>query len=449
MTITELKDQKIAILGFGQEGQAVFSYLKKHNLKATIFDEDAQSQFPTEAEVFSGPEAFKNLSGYTVLFRSPGIWRNLPEILKVETEGAVITSQVKWFFDNSPAKIIGVTGTKGKGTTCSLIQNGLVAAGKKSYLTGNIGKLQPLEFLDDLKPDDWVVYELSSFQLQDLMKSPHIGVCLMVTSDHLNHHADLKEYHSAKAAISAFQTQDDTIIFNADYEPSKLIGEIGEGQKLKISTKSKPKFGAYIEKENVIIALANGAVHEIDCTNRKLRGRHNLENIAAACLALLSAGVEIELISQVTNTFAGLEHRLQFVANKNGVSFYNDSISTVPDTTIAAVNSFSEPIHLFLGGSDKGLEYQELIRELKSKPNIASITLVGQTGKQIKEAIENSNWNVETRGVYNDFTKAFKDTVAAAKPGDVVLLSPAAASFDMFKNYGQRGQEFIKLVENL
>ena len=260
MQISDLNSHRIGVLGFGQEGQAVLSYLKKHGLTATVFDEKDGS--------------FDSISDCTLLFRSPGVWRNHPKILEAENGGTIITSQTKWFFEHCPAKIIGITGTKGKGTTSSLIYDTLKAAGKSAYLTGNIGKLQPLEFLDDLSENDLVVYELSSFQLQDLTQSPRIGVCLMVTSDHLNHHNDLGEYHTAKAAITNFQTEQDIAIYNIDYETSNKIGLLGKAQKFAISAKHKPTQGAYISGEKVQLSSSNAEL-VMDFSNRKLRGAHN------------------------------------------------------------------------------------------------------------------------------------------------------------------------------
>ncbi|HEX3095786.1 MAG TPA: UDP-N-acetylmuramoyl-L-alanine--D-glutamate ligase [Patescibacteria group bacterium] len=438
MELTDLQSKNIAILGFGQEGQAVFSYLTKHGITATVLDKEQQ-----------GESYLNNLTEFDIIFRSPGIWRNTPQILEAEKQGKVITSQAKWFFENSPAKIIGITGTKGKGTTSSLIYNILKASGKSAYLTGNIGKTQPLEILDELSDQAFVVYELSSFQLQDLTISPHIGVCLMVTSDHLNHHTDLDEYHSAKSSITAFQTAEDFAIYNIDYEASKAIGEKGDGAKLQISAQTKPAAGAYIDaKANAIeIYQPSAASFTIDCSERKLRGNHNLENIAAAVLTSLNLGISKEVISEQIKSFAGLEHRLEFIGTFGEVSYYNDSISTVPETTIAAVKSFSEPIHLFLGGSDKGLHYDGLIAELLKQQNIASITLLGETGLTIKSELEKQNSSIPTFGPYTDFDLAITQTIARTKAGDIVLLSPASASFDMFNNYAERGHKFVELVK--
>lgn len=440
MSIDELAKLKVGILGFGHEGQAVFSYLKKHGVEAQVLDQEK-----------NGETYLDNLTEFSIVFRSPGIPRLHPKILTAEKAGVVITSQTKWFFEHSPAKIIGVTGTKGKGTTCSLIYKTLQEAGASVFLTGNIGKQAPFEFLDDLKLEDLVVFELSSFQLQDLTKSPQIGVCLMVTSDHLNHHKDLAEYHVAKSAITGFQEKNDIAIFNADYPATVEIGNLGAGRKLSISAKLKPVNGAYIEGDKIFLTKEDEQFERvIDCSERKLRGSHNLENIAASMLVCTELGISEEVISKVSNSFTGLEHRLQLVGTVNGVSYYNDSISTVPETAIAALNSFTEPTHIILGGSEKGLDYSNLVDEIVKRKNIASVTLLGEVGEKLKtlfsvKRVEQS-WEVPVSKPFTDFKEAMMEIKTRAKAGDVVLLSPASASFGMFKNYAERGNEFARLV---
>lgn len=440
MDLKDLSKIKVAVLGFGHEGQAVFSYLKKHNIEAKVLEEKS-----------NGKNFLDRLKDFDLVFRSPGIPRLHPKIIEAEKAGVIITSQTKWFFEHCPAVTVGVTGTKGKGTTCTLITEIIKANHQNVFLTGNIGKIAPLDFIDELKDTDIVVFELSSFQLQDLKVSPNIGVCLMVTSDHLNHHKDLAEYHVAKSAITGFQKQTDTAIFNEDYEASKAIGNLGLGEKLSISSKTKPEKGAFIQNNSIYISgLTDQFEENFDFSERMLRGVHNLENIAAGVLVATKLGISSDIISKVCNEFTGLEHRLQFVGQINGVGYYNDSISTIPETAIAALESFSEPTHIILGGSDKGLNYEHLVKYLCKKPNIASVTLLGDVGKTLSALFylhaETEKVPFIVSEVFTDFENAIRYVKQKAQPGDVVLLSPATASFDMFKNYAERGTEFVRLV---
>lgn len=463
MQIQELQSKSIGILGFGQEGQAIAEYLGGLGILAVVYDKKPielwsdtalaklhhlQLNHYTKADYIG-----RAISENEVIFRSPGIKIPESEQKSYLDKGVIITSQAKWFFEHCPAKIIGVTGTKGKGTTCSLLAEILTTHWEKInpkvkiYLTGNIGKIQPLSFLSDLTPNDIVVYELSSFQLQDLAVSPYIGITLMVTEDHLDYHDDLKEYWEAKTAISKYQTPSDFQIYNFDYEASKLIGEQGLGQKFLISSQTKPNQGAYVEEDKITLIGQAGKEEVIDTTKRLLRGKHNLENIAAASLGGKLMGVPLEIISESVQNFKGLKHRLQYVAEVNGIKFFNDSISTIPDTTIAALKSFTEPTVLMLGGADKNLNYEELVKFVIN--NTKGVVTIGQTGKVLGAILKEKGYKGLLSGPFSDFKLAFESATSMASPGDVVVLSPAATSFDMFNNYAERGDIFISLVNNL
>lgn len=463
MNIKDVKDKTIGVVGVGQEGQAIARYLVLHKLNPIIIDQKEFVDWPNEIKkviednklIFqAGNQALHALKDCKVVFRSPGFHRLNAELLEAEKHGAIITSQTKWFFEHCPATIIGVTGTKGKGTTATLIFEILQAAiGKhqlpgQAFLTGNIGKDQPLDMLPTLSKQDVVVYELSSFQLQDLTQSPHIGICLMVTSDHLNHHYNLDEYHEAKRAIVAFQGPEDFAIYNADYPATVVLGERGEGQKLAISSRLQPDFGAAIKDEIIQIRLKDEHL-QINCQGRMLRGKHNLENIAAASLAAACLGINPELIEETIKGFKGLEHRLQFVATKNGISYYNDSIATVPETTMAAVKAFAEPIVVIVGGSDKGVPFDGLVEFLNQQPNVKAVVLMGETGKTIKQLFDRSGTPKIIKGPFADFAQVMGAVGEQAASGDVVILSPATASFDMFENYADRGRQFVAAVNKL
>lgn len=454
MDAHHLKDKLVAILGYGKEGMAVTAYLLKHGVTPVLFDQrpwdDWQEIEKLEIKKLGvnfifGPDAFKELKGFDVAFRSPGV-----KLGQVTSNKLLVTSQTKFFFEHCPAKIIGVTGTKGKGTTASLIYEILSVQSKifnhksKIYLTGNIGKTQALDILDDLKPDDWVVYELSSFQLQDLDRSPHIGIVLMVTSEHLDYHQDQREYIEAKSAITKFQTADDLAIVNIDYENSAAIGKQGSGKKLYFSTIQHAD--SHVQGDTVYLKdqpLLNTG-------DLQLKGRHNLQNVCAAVLAADAAGCGADDIKTAVAEFNGLEHRLEFVAEKNGIKYYNDSFSTTPETAIAAINAFQEPEILILGGSSKNSDFNELGKAIAGKKNIKAIILIGEEALKIENAISSAGaFGGQLIKGAKSMEEIFTQISSAARKGDIVLLSPACASFDMFENYEDRGNQFKEQVERL
>jgi len=453
MAIGDLKNKLIAVLGFGQEGEATTAYLIKHGIKPVLFDQKPWDQWPKDTQdkikalgihFIFGPDAFLELKGFDIIFRSPGI--SLAKIPKFNSD-IRITSQTKFFFENCPAKIIGVTGTKGKGTTATLISEMLKLQCQMSnfkyqtYLTGNIGKVQPLEIVDNLTANDWVVYELSSFQLQDLNKSPHIGVVLMTTSEHLDYHKDDSEYVEAKSAIIKYQDTDDVAIINADYQNSGKIGRLGQGKKLFCSRRTT-QGDCYVE--NNILFLKNSDF-QFNLNELGLVGPHNYENACAAVLAAKSAGCSNEAIKKILREFKGLKHRLEFVDKKNGIKFYNDSFSTTPETAIAAIKAFTEPEVLILGGSSKKSDFSQLVKQISITKNLKAIILIGQEATKLKELLANQYSGPVLEGA-NSLIEVFAQIKTIGQNGDVVLFSPACASFDWFKNYVDRGEQFKNLV---
>jgi UDP-N-acetylmuramoylalanine--D-glutamate ligase len=405
-------NKKIAILGYGIEGMDAEKFFKSQGADVTILDQKFDENYLSE------------LSKFDVIVRSPGVYRFIPEIVEAEKNGAIVTSAVKIFFENCSGKIIGVTGTKGKGTTSTLIYEILKADGKEVYLAGNIGSPM-LELLSVISDKSYVVLEMSSFQLIDLDKSPHIAVVLNITEDHLDWHKDRDEYVNAKKNIIFHQNSDDFAVINFDYETPKSFAEVAKGKLIKFSKDApEPQF-----KKNLL-----------------LRGEHNLENIAAAVAVAGVLKIDDKTILEVVKNFKGLEHRLELVKNVKGITFYNDSFATGPQPTIAAINSFSEPETLILGGSDKGLDYSELGDIINKKDNVKNIILIGAIRNEIKKYIQGKDvHDLETSGMQEIVKKAFEVT----PKGGVVILSPAAASFDMFKNYKDRGDRFKKAVEEL
>jgi UDP-N-acetylmuramoylalanine--D-glutamate ligase len=407
---------KIAIAGYGVEGKANYSYWNHPENDITIVDErEALNDLPENVKTLLGLGSFERLDGFDLVVRTAGLAPH-----KIKTDGK-IWSSTNEFFAKCPAPIIGVTGTKGKGTTCSLIASILQAAGKTVHLVGNIGT-PALDELPKVHPDDIVVYELSSFQLWDFEKSPHVAVVLGIERDHLDVHVSMDEYVAAKENIAKYQVAQDKVIFNKNNTFSRQIAESSPAEKIEYP------FDISNVQDSLIIP-----------------GRHNVENASAAIAVSRLFQVDDESIRKGLASFKGLPHRLKFVAEKRGVKFYDDSIATTPGSTIAAIESFDAPKIVLIGGREKGSDYTELMRKC-AKENVL-VVAYGENRDSLKELCDEN-------GVVSYVDAGPMDAVVAtavsyAKPGDVVILSPAAASFDMFDNYADRGDQFIAAVEAL
>ncbi|PID33577.1 UDP-N-acetylmuramoyl-L-alanine--D-glutamate ligase [Candidatus Saccharibacteria bacterium] len=414
---------KIVIAGYGIEGKSNYRYFRQKFPEAEIIiaDQNTVPDAPSGVKVISGPDVFENLTDADLVVRTA----SLPPTA-IKTNGQ-ITSSTNQFFENCPAPIIGVTGTKGKGTTCSLIASILEAAGKKAYLLGNIG-VPALDILDQIQPDDIVVYELSSFQLWDLKKSPAIAVVLMIESDHLEVHADFDDYLSAKANIGRYQTDDQVMVFDKDNQFSRLVADQSPAKK--------------IEYPFEIGDLADSL---------KLPGQHNRENASAAISVARQFAIDDQTISRGLEQFTGLPHRLKFVREVGGVKYYDDSISTTPGSAVAALESFQQPKILLVGGHDKGGDYSSLAEVASRDDQLKNLIVYGQNAPKIIAALESTDFDKSKIIHLTDVDMKSIVTTASqqASPGDVVILSPAAASFDMFTSYVDRGQQFVDAVNRL
>ncbi|MDP4038391.1 MAG: UDP-N-acetylmuramoyl-L-alanine--D-glutamate ligase, partial [bacterium] len=348
---------KIAILGYGAEGKSAYSYFAKDKSnQITICDEDESLELPKDVRAKLGEDYLKNLDKFDLIVRSPGI-----KLANIKTSKPV-TSGVKIFFEKCPAKIIGVTGSKGKSTTTTLIYEILKAGHKKVWLGGNIGK-PVLDFLDKVKPNDLVVLELSSFQLQDLDKSPSVAVALMIENEHLDYHQDFDEYFLAKANIFKYQKTNDTAVFNInDKSSAKLASFSLAKNKIPYGVSENNKTGARVVGDTIYI----GSNKICSTNNVKLPGAHNLDNVLAAIAASWQFIKEPDPIIKALSTFTGLKHRLELVTETGGVKYYDDSIATTPSSAIAAIKAFKSPKVIILGGSDKGADFDHLAEVITS-----------------------------------------------------------------------------------
>lgn len=401
------KNKKVAILGYGVEGQDAEKYLVKKGADVSVLDQKFDKDY------------LKGLDKYDYVVRSPGVYPYKPELKGINL---ITPSQI--FFEEFKGKTIGVTGTKGKGTTSTLIYEILKKAKKDVYLAGNIGK-PLLGLLDKLNKNSIVVIEMSSFQLIDLQVSPNISVILNITNDHMDWHKDREEYQKAKENIVKFQKNSDFAVINSEYPASKAF-----------SQKTKANVIFFSKKD-------------LDSKYKKdlmLKGEHNLENIAAAVSVAKILKINDQTIIDTIQSFKGLEHRLEFVNEVRGIEFYNDSFATGPQPTIAAIKSFQRPMTIILGGSDKGLSFKDLQEEIEDNKSVENLILIGEIGEKIGKDIKNKNIiNLGKSSMQTVVKKAFEVTPS----NGVVILSPAAASFDMFENYKDRGNQFKKEVMKL
>lgn len=451
----EVKNKKIAVVGLGIEGKDVVNYLLKKGNKITVFDQKTESELDfsgiskSKIKLNCGPNYLKNgFLDFDVIYRSPGIRPDIKEFLSAKRHHIKISSAIKLFFDLCPSKIIGVTGTKGKGTTSTLIYEILKKDGKDVYLAGNIGK-PCLQLLSKLKKTSFVILELSSFQLFDLTKSPNTAVVLNVTLDHLDWHKNRKEYVDAKSNIVKHQNKNDFAVINIDYSTSKNFAKKTNAKVYYFSRYEKKVKGSFVENGKIILNIMGMKIIG-ETKDLQLRGEHNWENVTAAVCAAYLNGAKLSSIRTSVFNFRGLEHRLEFVRSYKGINFYNDSFSTNPGTAIAAIQSFKEPLTLILGGSDKGLSYDNMAEEIVDSGNVKNIILIGQIATQIKESLEKAFYrgNIIYLGMTtmkNVIDKAYFN----AQNGDVILFSPASASFGMFKDYKDRGNQFKSCVNNL
>lgn len=427
---------KIAILGYGAQGRSAYEYWRDGN-EITICDGNEQLELPADVHAQLGQTHLNRLDRFDLIVRSPSVHpsdivaANHPEILQK------VTTVTNEFFRVTPTKnLVAVTGTKGKGTTSTLIAKMLEADGRRVHLGGNIG-IPPLDLLkNDIQPDDWVVLELANFQLIDLTYSPHIAVCLMVVPEHLDWHPDVDEYFTAKTQLFRHQSADDFAIYNARSENSQRIASTGAAWK--IPYLEFP--GAFVRDEQIVVD------DQVVCGvgELKLLGRHNWENVCAAITAFWKVSQNLDAIRSVVTTFSGLEHRLELVREVDGVRYYDDSFGTTPETASVAIEAFTQPKVVILGGSDKGADYDELA-QIVATSNVRKVLLIGDQADRIRAALE--------AGGFHDFLAGgatmpeIVDTArAVAQSGDVVLLSTACASFDMFKNYKDRGEQFKAAV---
>lgn len=429
---------RIAIVGFDTEGRATYEYLKARGHELTVCDQNPDTVVPDGAETQLGDDYLADLGRFDRVVRTPGL-HPAKIIAKNPDITPKITSHINIFLEDCPTKnVIGVTGTKGKGTTSSLIVELLKADGKTVFLGGNIG-VPPLTFVQDITEDSWVVLELSSFQLIDLRHSPHIAVCLMVVPEHLDWHEDYEEYVAAKQQLFINQAEDDIAIYYAENDDSLSIADASLGTT--IPYYQAP--GAEVRSDTIVMG------NQVICPTQEIRllGEHNLQNVCAALTAVWQVSQNASAFREVLAQFGGLEHRLEFVRELDDVRYYDDSFGTTPATAIVALEAFTAPKVLIVGGSDKGVTFTELATAI-AQSNVRAVIAIGKMGPVIANELRKAGYKDIVEGADN-MESIVLQARQAAEPGDIVLLSTACASFDMFKNYKDRGDQFKNAVRAL
>lgn len=452
-----INGKKVAIIGLGVSNIPLIDYMHEKEAIATFFDDRQEEDISKEIidkiknykfSFIGGENNLQKLKGFDIIFRSPSCLPTRKELQEEAKRGAIITTEIEMLMKMCPCKVIGVTGTEGKTTTSSIINAILKHAGFNCYLGGNIGT--PLfTKLPEITEKDIIVLEMSSFQLMGMEVSPNIALVTNIYPDHLNVHKDMQEYVDSKENILTHQTQEDTVVLNFDNDITREFAKDAKGKVIMFSSKNNLEYGYFYN-----VSTGNIEYHQngnkdilINKKNIKLRGIHNYENICAA-LAVTEEIVDRKVQLEAIKEFIGVEHRLEFVREINGVKYYNDSIGTSPASTIAGLNAFDENIILLAGGSDKGLDYKEIGEKIAEK--VGTLILCGPTSDVIEQAAKNALNGKEIKIIrVNNMQEAVNSAQENAKQGDVVLLSPASASFDLYKNFIERGNIFKEIVNNL
>ena len=452
-----IRFRKVAVIGLGVSNMPLLEYLYEKKAQVTVFDERTMDEIPSETinkintYEFSysfGKNCLEKLNGFNIIFRSPSCLPTRTELQKEAERGAIVTTEVEMLMEMCPCKIVGVTGSDGKTTTTSLINAILKKAGYKTFLGGNIGT--PLfTKLPEMEPNDIVVLELSSFQLMNMHISPDIAVITNITPNHLNIHKDYQEYIDAKKCIFKNQNEKGILILNYDNDITRECAKEANGNVVFFSSKVKLDNGFIVDGN--IIKECNDKVrkHILNTDEVILRGNHNFQNIATA-LAATKTLVDTDIAVKAIKEFKPVEHRIEFVKEIDGVKWYNDSASSSPTRTISGINAFKENIILIAGGYDKNLEYEPLAKPVVDK--VSTLILIGQTAEKIYDVVKNESEKENKKiNIYmcDTLEQSIEIAKKSAKKGDVVLFSPASASFDMFKNFADRGHKFKDLVNKI
>lgn len=443
----KIRGKNVAVIGIGISNKPLIGFLQRYGAKVTAYDRKTAEEL---GEIYNELERqgteFKLGDGYLdmicedIIFKTPGMRYDIPQLMAARERGAWVTSEMEVFFDICPAKIIAVTGSDGKTTTTTLIHKFLEASGKKTRLGGNIGR--PLiDVAEEIGEDEYVVLELSSFQLHTMRKSPDIAVITNISPNHLDVHKDYAEYIDAKKNIMRYQNEKSLLVTNAGNEETKKIAKEAKGRLI--------SFSAYCDAD---FCLQDGYIcynkeKLIDINKIKIPGMHNVENYMAAMAAVYDIA-DHNVFLDIAENFGGVEHRIELVRVLDGVSYYNSSIDSSPNRTINTLKVFKDNVVMIAGGKDKGIPYDDIGPSIAE--HVHTLILIGKTADKIEMALKATPGGDKVKVIHADtYPEAVSKARENANPGDVVLLSPASTSFDMFKNFEERGKLFKELVNKL
>ena len=452
----ELRGRSIAVIGMGVSNTPLIRMLLRAGLKVTVCDKSPRERVEEVAgeleslgaKLKLGPDYLEDIHRFDLIFRTPGLSPNTPELRRAVEGGSTLTSEMELFFQLCPCQIIGVTGSDGKTTTTTLISEFLKEAGYNVYLGGNIGK-PLLPDVDGMTAEDVAVVELSSFQLMSMDLSPHVAVFTNLSPNHLDYHHTMEEYTAAKLNIFSHQGPEDRAVFNYDNDITRSLSKTAPGKVMLFSRKQRLEEGVYLRDGAIWLTNEMGSREVLPLADIQLPGVHNIENYMAA-IAAVDGLVPDKKVRAVAQRFTGVEHRIELVRELNGVRYYNDSIGTSPTRTMACLDSFDQKLILIAGGYDKGVPFTQLGVEIVQKAK--ALVLTGDTASAIRQAVEGAP-DFRTSGLTIVETDDLASAVATARTlavaGDIVVLSPACAAFDKFKNFMERGKVFKELVNAL
>ncbi len=447
-----LAGKRATLIGLGARTHvALARFLVREGAVVTISDRKPAEQLQQEIALLAGLPVRLSLGANRVedalnadiVFVTPGAPRDLPAVVAAQANGIPVSSEIELLFARCPAPIVGLTGSSGKSTTTTLVGEILKAAGRRVWVGGNLGT--PLiDRLDEMTPQDWVVLELSSFQLEGMRCSPHVAAILNITPNHLDRHPSLEHYAEAKRNIIRYQGPDDWAVLGYANDITRAYGRSVAARRLYFGVDPVEGEGAFTADGAVWLRLSGETRQVMPLCEVQLRGRHNLENVTAAVAATAAAGAPPSAMREAIAAFRGIEHRLEPVREIGGVRYYNDSIATAPERTIAALRAFTEPIVLLAGGRDKHLPLAELAALVKER--VHTLVLFGEAADLLEAAMAKVGAPPPTIVRCRNLPEAVPLAAAAARRGDVVLLSPAFTSYDQFRDFEERGRVFKQLV---